>query len=552
MKDTTNTHINLLPAETVAIIPAAGSKGGAQCSDAMITVAGKPAIFWTIRGLISEGVREICIVVGQRENDLERFVKLVYEGLADLTFIVPDRLAGVGYSVACGVMATKTWRRPLLVVLGDTILDTLDLDFIDSSWVAVSEVDDQKRWCLAEIDNGRVISLYDKPKIKVPAKHACTGLYFFRDGLEIDSQSIEGIVAQKSVLEMIDFLHPLAQSGRLYAQKTTHWLDVGNPDHLQEARQRLIQSRSFNSLDLDPLRGTITKRSSYKSKFHDEINYFKLLPSELSTYFPRIIDSSVAPGLEYLKMEYYAYPTLADLFLFEELPIGFWRKAFHRLKCICDDFSTFDYGLAYGDAADIYVKKNIERFESFLLNAPTLAQDFINSKEHRINGLPVPSPRVVIERSRRRLTDLINRVRWTPIHGDLCLSNILCEPNSCLIKLLDPRGSFGQKGFLGDIRYDIAKLAHSVIGRYDFIVNDLYRLRHNEGNLVLEFPLRKDMDPIVAEFESTFLAREDKSDIVLITAWLFLSMLPLHSDHPKRQLAMLAVGLRLFSSLPEQ
>jgi hypothetical protein len=167
-----------------------------------------------------------------------------------------------------------------------------------------------------------------------------------------------------------------------------------------------------------------------------------------------------------------------------------------------------------------------------------------------VNGERVVSPREVIQRSKRRLEILAKTAKWTPIHGDLCLSNILCEPDSGLLKLLDPRGSFGRQGVLGDIRYDIAKLTHSIIGRYDFIVNDLFRVEIRGADLTLELPFRRDIQPIVSEFERIFFVDEqNRDDISLITAWLFLSMLPLHADKPKRQLAMMAVGLQFFTKI---
>ena len=54
------------------------------------------------------------------------------------------------------------------------------------------------------------------------------------------------------------------------------------------------------------------------------------------------------------------------------------------------------------------------------------------------------------------------------------------------LKILDPRGNFGIDGVYGDIRYDIAKLMHSIIGRYDFIINDLFAIIQEKDNVVLE------------------------------------------------------------------
>ena len=59
------------------------------------------------------------------------------------------------------------------------------------------------------------------------------------------------------------------------------------------------------------------------------------------------------------------------------------------------------------------------------------------------------------------------------MHGDFCFSNILYDFKSQSIKVIDPRGLSGdgkEQSIYGDLRYDVAKLAHSVIGKYDFII----------------------------------------------------------------------------------
>ena len=40
--------------------------------------------------------------------------------------------------------------------------------------------------------------------------------------------------------------------------------------------------------------------------------------------------------------------------------------------------------------------------------------------------------------------------------------------------MIDPRGSFGEYKIHGDKNYDIAKLQHSILGDYDFILNNLF------------------------------------------------------------------------------
>ncbi len=540
---------------TVAVIPAAGignRTGSSQLapeSDAMIPVAGKPAIFWTIQELLNRDIRRICLVIHERNNDLERFVSLLYSNLACIVFVVPDRLAGVGYSVWCGAQAVRREGESILVVLGDTILAMPEMTPSKGSWIIVSPVDDQNRWCMAAMDGCNITALFNKPLSHVPSTHACIGVYHFSEGLPLTKDEIEELIDENRSIEMVHLLQPLVEQGALAGVISTNWMDVGNPDHLQDAQQKFIQSRSFNSLSLDSLRGSITKKSSYTLKFHDEINYYKLLPDSLKIYFPRVIEASNLPDNQRLILEYYAYPTLADIFLFDRQSPAFWKKALSRLAAICDDFRSHDYGSDVHAAQDIYLKKNIDRFEAFLANPPEIARPFLAAASHSVDGIAVTLPHEVVEKSRGALARLCEQARLTPIHGDLCLSNILCEPNSCLIKLVDPRGSFGRQGVLGDQRYDFAKLDHSIVGRYDFIVNDLFVIHADSpGDLRLEMPYRNVVEHIRVEFEAIFLG-EKRDEIRLITAWLFLSMLPLHADKPRRQLAMLATGLKILTNI---
>ena len=73
-------------------------------------------------------------------------------------------------------------------------------------------------------------------------------------------------------------------------------------------------------------------------------------------------------------------------------------------------------------------------------------------------------------------------------HGDLCFSNILFDTRVESIKCIDPRGITpkGEYSIYGDRRYDLAKLYHSVVGLYDFIIAGRYSLDLNETTIELE------------------------------------------------------------------
>jgi len=136
------------------------------------------------------------------------------------------------------------------------------------------------------------------------------------------------------------------------------------------------------------------------------------------------------------------------------------------------------------------------------------------------------------------------------IHGDLCFSNILYDFRSAVCKFIDPRGSFGTAGVIGDPRYDVAKLYHSVYGLYDFITNDLFHLRQDvSGNVSVDIRHRPLHRQILERFERVFFPRYDRREILLITGLIFAGIPALHYDKPQRQVAMFARALEIFGQL---
>ena len=144
---------------------------------------------------------------------------------------------------------------------------------------------------------------------------------------------------------------------------------------------------------------------------------------------------------------------------------------------------------------------------------------------------------------------MLNAAEFQVIHGDLCLGNILFDSKTKIIKLIDPRGRFGEQGIFGDVYYELAKMSHSFLGLYDFIMTGQFRMTGVEEII---------RDPVI-RFRSTdyhdwigkiFLDRVERNGydierVRISEALLFLSMLPLHSDSLARQKALYIRGVDL-------
>jgi hypothetical protein len=86
-----------------------------------------------------------------------------------------------------------------------------------------------------------------------------------------------------------------------------------------------------------------------------------------------------------------------------------------------------------------------------------------------------------------------------------------------------------------------------VLGLYDFIVAGFYLLRRDGQDLHLRV-LSERCQPVQRLFAATAFAGRTPAEwqAYPVMVLLFLSMLPLHADDPRRQLALMANGIRLY------
>jgi hypothetical protein len=169
-----------------------------------------------------------------------------------------------------------------------------------------------------------------------------------------------------------------------------------------------------------------------------------------------------------------------------------------------------------------------------------------------LNGRPLSGWKRFLPEIEAVVARIADDPRTSVIHGDLCFSNILYDPQTGLLRLIDPRGEFYEKGCFGDPRYDTAKLLHSLHGGYDFIVQEMYDLHEaGTGDYWLRLFRPDDNDGWVRRLTAS-LAEQlnyDLNDLLVLEAMLFLSMLPLHSEDEARQKALYLTGTKILNEV---
>ncbi len=135
-------------------------------------------------------------------------------------------------------------------------------------------------------------------------------------------------------------------------------------------------------------------------------------------------------------------------------------------------------------------------------------------------------------------------------HGDPCFSNILYDQTHHFLKFIDPKGAVEEKQLWTHPIYDLCKISHSILGDYDFINNDLFQVSFDHNNS-LKLTAGTAYNN---ELKSIFLNELDKRKIDvkimrLCEASLFLSMLPLHSDHPNKVMAFILTAKKILDEV---
>ena len=312
-------------------------------------------------------------------------------------------------------------------------------------------------------------------------------------------------------------------------------------------------SRFFNKVKVDYQANVFTKESYQISKIIAEKEWYKNIPNELQEFCPRVLGFSQDGNIAELSLEYIDNPSLSVLFTKEELSQGEFNSILESLFKLYLKFISHKDNLGEGyNFRKIYIDKTLERMDTFV-NSPL--NSLISAKEIFLNGERIRGFPEVKDKLLKKLQGIATApYPASVIHGDFCFSNILFNKEKKTFRFVDPRGSFGE-GFsiYGDPRYDIAKLRHSFVGLYDFIIADKFLLRESK-DVFFSFNLKILTVYNLSDLESFF----DKlvmsygfnvNDIKVIEATLFLSMIPLHKEKESHQKAFFLIALKKLNDI---
>ncbi len=503
-------------------------------SPALIPVNNRPLLWYLLDFYRNKTNFPINVVVSQKQA--QNVSNELNQSLHNYSLIALKNSSGVNDSLAQSIKKIKP-KKNIIVNLVTTIPTRLPL----LNEVQISSKQRNYRVGAGiQFKNNKPIFL-TKNKSFLNHAYPFTGLFYTKTAAL--KKTLTKIENQQDLLELIKRLN---QQINLKFKKV-NWIDCGHEINYFEARNKLLASRVFNQISVNLPAGVLTKKSKNNKKLANEANFLEKLPEKYRIYFPRLIKTY--NNKDRYKIEYYGYPNLAEYMLYWDIDPAHWHKIFSYLEEILKHFQKEKPIIDKKTYQKFYLHKTKKRIKEFLKQIPVKEKE-LYKKEIQINNLQCQPLDNLSNKIDSRIEKLYAKKHLCIMHGDFCFNNILYDLKTGIIRLIDQRGSLGRScpGIYGDQKYDIAKLAHSAIYGYDYIVNNLFEIETGKQNIKYRLNYRKE-NKLIKKLCANLIKKMsyNKNDIKFIVGLLFISMTPLHHDSYHKQKIMYFHGLKLLN-----
>ncbi|MGQ0735735.1 MAG: glucose-1-phosphate thymidylyltransferase [Acidobacteriota bacterium] len=230
----------------------------------LVPVANKPVLFYGIEALVGAGIRNIGIVVGDTQAEIRAAVGDGSRWNAQVTYIEQDAPRGLAHAVL--ISEAFIGHEPFVMYLGDNLLNKGIVPFVEqfvrekpAAQILLTPVPDPQMFGVAELSNGHVVRLVEKPK-EPKSNLALVGVYMFSGAIFDSVRRIKP--SFRNELEITDAIQDLIERGLTVTPHLVDgwWKDTGKLEDMLEAN-RLILDTLERRID-----GTVDAESRVEGK----------------------------------------------------------------------------------------------------------------------------------------------------------------------------------------------------------------------------------------------------------------------------------------------
>jgi glucose-1-phosphate thymidylyltransferase len=224
----------------------------------LVPVANKPVLFYALESLAAAGIRDIGIVVGDTHAEIRAAVGDGSAWGARVTYIEQDAPRGLAHAVL--ISERFIGEEPFVMYLGDNLLNKGITRFVDeftaqrpAAQILLARVPDPQMFGVAELANGRVVRLVEKP-LQPRSDLALVGVYMFSPAV---FESVKRIKPSfRNELEITDAIQDLIDRNLEVRPHIVDgwWKDTGKLEDMLEANRLIldtIERRIEGSVDAE-------------------------------------------------------------------------------------------------------------------------------------------------------------------------------------------------------------------------------------------------------------------------------------------------------------
>jgi glucose-1-phosphate thymidylyltransferase len=224
----------------------------------LVPVANKPVLFYGIESLAAAGIRDIGIVVGDTHAEIRAAVGDGAAWGVRVTYIEQDAPRGLAHAVL--ISEPYIGGDPFVMYLGDNLLNKGINRFVDefvrerpAAQILLARVPDPQMFGVAELSDGRVVRLIEKPR-EPKSDLALVGVYMFSAAVFDAVKAIRP--SFRNELEITDAIQTLIDRGLDVRPHIVDgwWKDTGKLEDMLEANRLIldtIERRIEGSVDAD-------------------------------------------------------------------------------------------------------------------------------------------------------------------------------------------------------------------------------------------------------------------------------------------------------------
>jgi glucose-1-phosphate thymidylyltransferase len=219
----------------------------------LVPVANKPVLFYGIEAMAQAGIKDVGIIIAPETG--EEVKAAVGDGSrfgVRITYLPQDQPLGLAHAVLTAEQFLGD--AAFVMYLGDNLLqggiEELVSTFRDSgpdAMILLTPVPDPDQYGVAELENGRVVHLAEKPA-EPKTNLALVGVYMFTPMVHAAARSIEP--SGRGELEITDAIQRLVDDGRRVEPHIVKgwWKDTGRLEDMLAAN-RLVLDRCETRID---------------------------------------------------------------------------------------------------------------------------------------------------------------------------------------------------------------------------------------------------------------------------------------------------------------